>query len=325
MSMDVVLQQITKLDPVHLFKEGADAVLKDIAQFARSVDFDPATPEGRELGKSIAYKVSRSKTMIDEMGKTLVAEIKKQSGAIDAERKKVRDTLDALRDEIKKPVDEWEQVELDRKAKIEAALQSMTQLSSALALQAGVMTAGLVEGHSGQLTRLFEDTDWQEYSDHALAVYTEVKETFRQLMISCQQREAEQAELEVLRAAQRKRDEEAAEAALAEQAEITKANVAFTALYTKAHAENMAFDAAFKAVEDERKRIVAQAAADREAEIKREENKKHRALIHREISQAIVVALGHSALAADELAKSIGVCVVTAIAKGEIKHVKITY
>lgn len=323
MSMDVVLQQITKLDPVHLFKEGADAVLKDIAQFARSVDFDPATPEGRDLGKSIAYKVSRSKTMIDEMGKTLVAEIKKQSGAIDAERKKVRDTLDALRDEIKKPIEEWEKADQDRMNKIEASMRALNDLGE-IPFDALI---GEIEKRLDLLTEIptITSENWGEYTERAEALRTTVHHKLMTAHQSATARAAQEAELEILRAAQRKRDEEAAEAALAEQAEVTKANVAFTALYTKAHAENMAYDAAFKAVEDERKRIAAQAAADREAEIKREENKKHRALIHREISQAIVVALGHSALAADELAKSIGVCIVTAIAKGEIKHVKITY
>lgn len=44
---------------------------------------------------------------------------KKQTGEIDAARKKARDTLDALRDEVRKPLTDWEaeqeRIEQERK------------------------------------------------------------------------------------------------------------------------------------------------------------------------------------------------------------------
>ena len=70
----------------------------------------------------MAYKVARSKTALDEQGKELVGAIKKQSGEIDAERKRVRDELDALKDEVRKPLTDWENAEKERVAAQEAAL-----------------------------------------------------------------------------------------------------------------------------------------------------------------------------------------------------------
>jgi hypothetical protein len=43
----------------------------------------------------MAYKVARSKTALDDGGKKLVADLKQIPKKIDAERKRVRDPLDA--------------------------------------------------------------------------------------------------------------------------------------------------------------------------------------------------------------------------------------
>lgn len=85
---------------------------------------DTTTDKGRKEIASLAYKVSRSKTAIDDAGKALVADIKARASKIDAARKKARDTLDALRDEVRAPLTEWEaeQARIEReKAEAEAA------------------------------------------------------------------------------------------------------------------------------------------------------------------------------------------------------------
>ena len=66
--------------------------------------------KGRDAIASQAYKVSKSKTAVDNHGKDLVAGIKAQAAVIDRDRKAWRDQCDALRDEIRKPLDEWEKL-----------------------------------------------------------------------------------------------------------------------------------------------------------------------------------------------------------------------
>ena len=82
------------------------------------------TAAGREAIKSAAYQVARTKTAVDDLGKDLVADVKKQVAAIDARRKVWRDEMDRLRDAVRKPLTDYETAEyrrLDEIARAEAA------------------------------------------------------------------------------------------------------------------------------------------------------------------------------------------------------------
>jgi len=82
-----------------------------LAQIRAEIDAfvpDVSTKKGRDAIASMAYKVAKSKTALDGLGKELVAELKQIPALIDAERKRMRDILDAWRDEVRKPVDDWE-------------------------------------------------------------------------------------------------------------------------------------------------------------------------------------------------------------------------
>ena len=66
----------------------------------------------------------------------------------------------------------------------------------------------------------------------------------------------------------------------------------------------------------ERKRIAQEQHAEEEAAIKRELNKKHRAKINNEALTALV---------AEGIAEDAGKVAISAIAKGSVPHIKITY
>jgi hypothetical protein len=103
------LLPIESVNAVELFTgEKLDELLDKIAAHARAQVMDAATDKGRKEIKSLARDVASSKVAIDNAGKELVADLKKQTGVIDAARKKARDTLDALRDEVRQPVTDWE-------------------------------------------------------------------------------------------------------------------------------------------------------------------------------------------------------------------------
>lgn len=57
---------------------------------------DLGTEKGRKAIASLAYKVTRTKTALDNAGKQLNEEARKQINAVDATRRKVREELDAL-------------------------------------------------------------------------------------------------------------------------------------------------------------------------------------------------------------------------------------
>jgi hypothetical protein len=86
---------------------------------------DISTKAGEEVIRSLAYKIARSKTFIDDLGKDLNAGLKKQAKIIDDQRSLVRTALDDLKDKIRKPLTEKEEREKARKEAIQSHLARM--------------------------------------------------------------------------------------------------------------------------------------------------------------------------------------------------------
>ncbi len=98
-----------------------DIIIKQIEDEARSIVPDLETATGRRNIASLARKVSSSKVALDDLGIGLVAGWKAKSKLVDAERKIIRDRLDALRVEIRQPLTDWEEAEKAKAAAIQAA------------------------------------------------------------------------------------------------------------------------------------------------------------------------------------------------------------
>ncbi|QII40567.1 hypothetical protein G3M83_09170 [Rouxiella badensis] len=77
----------------------------------------------------MAADVRSTKVMIDVAGKDLVAEMKKRPAMVDASRRKVREALDDLAIEIRKPVTDWE-AEQDRIAAEKAAEEERQRIAA---------------------------------------------------------------------------------------------------------------------------------------------------------------------------------------------------
>lgn len=108
---------------------GVETLLEKLERDVRAVATDISTKAGRAAISSLAHKVSRSKTALDDLGKGLVADWKLRSALVDAERRRIRERLDELRDEVRKPLTEWEEVEKARVDGHEAALRDMQCLA----------------------------------------------------------------------------------------------------------------------------------------------------------------------------------------------------
>lgn len=70
------------------------------------------------------------------------------------------------------------------------------------------------------------------------------------------------------------------------------------------------------AIEAERSRVAAAEEEDRAATAKREANKRHRAKVNNEALAALITA---------GLSDAAGMAAITAIARGEVPHIKISY
>ena len=88
-----------------------DALYGHVEKMARALVADPLTKEGSSQIKSCARQIASVKKRIDDIGKDVVAELKKLPGQIDANRKSLRERLEALQDDIRRPVTEIEERE----------------------------------------------------------------------------------------------------------------------------------------------------------------------------------------------------------------------
>ena len=137
MNDETQLIQPSELDnPIAVFKpEALNELLKKITDATLPIVHDASEASGRAAIKSLAYKIARSKTAIDDVGKDLVADLKKQSGEIDKLRKHARDTLDELKATVRKPLTEWEQeqerIEREAREKIEAERRAKEEADAA--------------------------------------------------------------------------------------------------------------------------------------------------------------------------------------------------
>ena len=116
------IQTITATD---LFKPGAiDMILERIEREAReqAASLEISTEVSRQAIASLAYKIARSKTYIDDRGKDLGESLRTQLEAINSERKRARERLDLLKDEVRKPLTDWENLDKARQAAHEREL-----------------------------------------------------------------------------------------------------------------------------------------------------------------------------------------------------------
>jgi colicin import membrane protein len=160
-----VITAIQAIVPADFFRPGGSkevlAALKEEVR-RQSAALDISTEIGRAAIASLAYKVARSKTALDEQGKKLVINIKAQVSVTDKERGKVWDELDALQKEVRKPLTDWENVEKDRVADHESAL---TLIASTAALD-GPLTLDEIEAKIEAVNQLYA-RDWEEFKQRA--------------------------------------------------------------------------------------------------------------------------------------------------------------
>lgn len=199
---------------------------------------DVTTRKGREAIASIAYKVARSKTALDNVGKELVAELKEIPKKIDAERKRMRDKLDAWQEEVRRPLNEWQAAEDARIDRHNDRLNWLKTLADDLGELSSLHIKGLIAEAEGMQL----GAHWEEFEAEAANNKDRVLTTLRATLQKREQFEAEQAELSRLR----REAEERAEADRIRQAQE-------------------------QAVEAERQRIALQQQAERDAAARREQ------------------------------------------------------
>lgn len=341
-----------EFNPEEIFAKGGSVKAIEAVK-AKYADFVPdvSTRKGREEIASQAFSVAKKKNEIDKLGKEHVACLKAQAAIVDGERKVIWDTLEALQHQIRKPLTEFETREKARVAMIEEQLAGLVALTRFDASPSADEIAARIRA-----LEMSNFNEWEEFQDRADKARVEAVTSLGVMLADARKREAEQAELARLRAAeeariQKEREEaiarEAAAAAKAEadrvaaqeaakaeaarlavlaekaaaEARLAKAEADAKAAAEKAEADRIA--AAEKAardaqaaVEAERLRIAAEKVAADRLTAMREADRAHRA----KINSAAALALVEAGLEPDAARTAI-----IAIASGNVPNVKINY
>lgn len=319
--MDLVVIEKKNAMAVFTNNDQLDPLIEAIEKEARSLVPDVTTKKGRDAIASMAHKVARSKTYIDNAGKDLVAELKALPKQIDESRRVVRERLDALKDEVRRPLTEWE-AEQER-IKAEEAMNALHAEALAMNEEFDRLLAARIESDH-EMALLMNDAFDREQADKAAEAERQRiahEEEIKRLAAAAAAREVEQR-------AQREREEaahrEAVLKAQAEQAERDR-----IAAEQKAEADKQAaVEAERRKAQEEADRIrreAEQREQDRLAEEKRkadeqarrEADVKHRKAVGTEIVKAL---LANTSLTRDQAIE-----VLTAVKDGRIPHTGISY
>lgn len=330
---------------------GAKALFDRIAEQARSVVPDLSTDKGRKAIASMARKVASTKTAFDAHGKELKEQYTVITNKIDADRKLFRDSCDALRDEIRKPLTEWEEA---REAHIQAIKDRISVFDAGRVDT--FSPSSLIQKVISEVEAIPIDESFEDFANEAAIKKDAALTSFKKTLEIVLAREAEQAELQRLQREEAERQQRERDAAIAKQAaEQARIEAENKAKAEREEAEKLARESAERearlkaekeaaelreaqlkqqaieqakqaeikekqAIEAERKRIedeqAAQLKAQQEAEAARQANKEHKARICNE-------AL--AGLAEIGISEEQGKAIIRAIHAGSIPHVSIKF
>ena len=296
-------------NPVKLFSadDALDSVLGKIEVIAKKkvTDFDVNTTKSRKAIASVAAKVARSKTFLDGLGKNLVADLKKQTGVIDAQRRQLRNRLDILKQEVRKPLTEWEQAEKDRVMAIQERIDALMEPATGSVVE--------IEAHIAEIEATKIDDSFAEFAEKAaLAKDAALKRGKDTLESAKAVEEIKQKKKAAEDAARIEREKKIAEKAAAEARQIAEKQLE-NERKARINAENRA-----KLAEAEKKQQIQELINDEIHEtVNANANREQKAEVNRTIVNALVEKAGLS----DAQAKT----VVIMIVKGLIPNIKITY
>lgn len=174
------------------------------------------TVTGRKAYASMAYKIARSKTAIDNAGKALVAELKQLPKTIDANRKEWRNKLDAMQEEARGPLNDWEAAEEARKEKHNSNVMHLSQYGENASQQ---LESEVLRNMIESVEAAAIDESWEEFEAEAHRAKAKSLEALRGALDARLQYEVEQAELERLRQEAAQREQKEREERIAREAE----------------------------------------------------------------------------------------------------------
>ena len=335
--------EIEKLDAqsgqlIYLPQDGLTPYFEHIkAQVVGEVP-DLTTKKGRDRVASLSAQVSRSKTAVENPGREYLKLLKAQPKLVEQQLKAFVDNCDALRDEVRKPLTEWEAAKKLHTEKLEQRVAFFETAAKQTQFELSEMDAAAFDEQREYVNEVIEeikatiiDDSFEELKDKAGAAKLFALESLDALLVKINQAEADLAEYKAQQAKEQAEREAriAAEAAAkakadaeaAAQAEIDKANKAAADAIAEADAakQREAQEAQRReqqaAFEKQQADIAAKKAAD-EAKAKAE-NIEYQRTVNRQAVAQLMEKLNIGELLAIEIVK--------AAARGELYPLTMDY
>ncbi|MEB5922763.1 coiled-coil domain-containing protein [Franconibacter daqui] len=284
-------------------------LIETIEKEARSLVPDVSTRKGRDAIASMAHKVARSKTYIDNAGKDLVAELKALPKQIDESRRLVRERLDALKDEVRRPLTEWE-AEQER-IKAEEAMNAAHEEALAMNEEFDRQRAAQIEADH-ELALLMNESFDRQREEARQKAEQEQCEREQRLQLEAEERARREAEeksrLELAEFARREAEARAA----AERAEREKQE----AIDLAERQKQEAIAAERRRAEEAEQARLAEEQRKRDEEARRAADVEHRRAINRQVIADLI---------AEGIPDDIAETVLKAIVRNKVTAVSIRY
>lgn len=261
-SSPIIEQPVTDIVPaanakaaVVLFdQQKFDAFFAKLKADVEATPIDLATKKGRDAIASAAAKVRSEKASIDKDRLRLTAEWRNMTAQVNGAWNGIKEQMDALAIEARKPLTEWEQAEKDRNDRADAIINQLAR-DAMVGLDDtadDVRSRGMAVYETTLDPALFGDKldAAQAAKDHAIS-------TLKAALARLTREEEERAELQRLRdeaAARAEADRLAAEQAEAERLEVARIEAERLAT------ERAAQEAAERAQREQERQIAAQQA-----------------------------------------------------------------
>lgn len=322
-------------------KEARRNFMDQVREVALTAGDDVSTAKSRQEIVSMAAKVTKCKTAIDNAGKEMTEEWRQKTAAVNEARREVRDDFTQLAADVRRPVTEWEEAEKARQALIE---ETLTELRALVANPAPFgATAEMVRRRMTEVeaspidAAMFGDkAEWGEQ------LHADALTALRNTLARIEKEEADQAELDRLRKAEaereeRERAEREAREAKERQAAEEKARAEREAAEAKRReeeqkraaeeAEKLAAQRIEQARIEERERIERERreAEAREKQRAEAERKEAERLARSKRHQSIVLGAATRALVNAGIPEEHAKTAVKEIAAGVIPHVSIQF
>ena len=340
-----------------LFQEdGCDPIIAGLKKKASEFKGDITTSKGRDEIRSFARKFSSAKVYMDKLGKKLSDDYRAKIAPINAERNKIEVCCNELRDQVRKPLTDWEDAEKKRVADIE---ERITFIGESIDCEyAGSYDVDIA---LKRIKAIVIDDSFDEFELAATKAKQNALERLEAKFIVLQNAEKEKAEADRIEKEQQEKDQkereekiakEAAEKATKDaeekakkeaeekerkdreekerleketlQAKLDKETAEREKRETEEKSERDKKEALEKAeadkkqaIEDERKRQEEAKRKEDEAEEKRQSNKRHRKKINNEAKESLRTVTGCSEEESERI--------IVVIAKGQISNVSINY